>query len=208
MIVEEELRSRIVTFLTPRTRLLGEETALRDYRLPVHIFLAHVQDQLEIELSGDLRPGRNSLRFVVRAADGSIVRRLTGSVFLDVWQAVPCAARPLNSGSSLGPEDVVFQRKNLAFLRESPWDGSGGPWQVRSPVGVDQVIHASNLQPLPDVRRGDQVLLVYEGERVRLQTPAMAMEDGAIGDTITVRNLQNNNEILARVRNFETVVVR
>jgi flagellar basal body P-ring formation protein FlgA len=208
VVLEEELRSRIVTFLTSRARLLGEETVFRDYRLPSHIFLPHVQDTLDIELTGALQPGRNSLRFVVRAVDGSIVRRLTGTVFLDVWQAVPCAARPLNTGTSMQPEDISFQRKNLAYLREAPWDGTGGPWQIRTPVGMDQVIYRSSLQPLPTVRKGDHVLLVYEGEMVRLQIVAQAMEDGAIGETIPVRNLQNNSEVLARIRDFETVVVR
>jgi flagella basal body P-ring formation protein FlgA len=129
-------------------------------------------------------------------------------VFLDVWQMVPCASRPLNPGAALEPEDVTFQRKNLAYLREAPWDGSGGPWQVRSPVGMNQVIYASSLRPLPAVRKGDLVLLVYEGELIRLQIQAQVLADGAIGETIPVRNLQNNNEVLARVRDFETVVVR
>lgn len=208
VILEEELRSRLVTFLTPQARLLGEETTLRDFRLPSHIFLGHIQDTLDIELASPLQPGRNSLRLVLRAVDGSVLRRLTGTVFLDVWQTVPCASRPLNAGLALKPEDVVFQRKNLAYLREAPWDGSGGPWQVRSPVGMDQVIYTSSLRPLPAVRKGDQVLLVYEGDLVRLQVQAQAMADGAIGETIPVRNLQNNNEVLARVRDYETVVVR
>jgi len=208
VILEEELRSRLVTFLTPQARLLGEETTLRDFRLPSHIFLGHIQDTLEIKPAGPLQPGRNSLRFVLRAVDGSVLRRLTGTVFLDVWQTVPCAARPLNSGLALEPGDVVFQRKNLAYLREVPWDGSGGPWQVHSPVGMDQVIYASSLRPLPAVRKGDQVLLVYEGDLVRLQIQVQVMADGAIGETVPVRNLQNNNEVLARVRDYETVVVR
>lgn len=208
VVQEEALRTRVVTFLTPAARLLGEEVALRDFRMPSHIFLPHIQDSLEVELTGTLQPGRNSLRFLVRSVDGGISRRLTGTVFLDVWQAVPCAARPLNSGTPVGPEDVSFQRKNLAYLRESPWDGSGGPWQMRRPVGMDQVIYASSLQPLPAVRKGDQVLLVYEGELVQLRVVAQAMADGAIGETIPVRNLQNNNEILARIRDYETVVVR
>jgi len=208
VILEEDLQARIVTFLTPHARLMGEETVLRDYRLPSHIFLSHIQDRLEIELPGTLQPGRNSLRFVARAVDGTIVRRLTGTVFLDVWQSVPCAARPLNTGTPVGPEDIIFQRKNLAHLRETPWDGTGGPWQIRTPVGMDQVVYRSSLQPLPAVRKGDHVLLVYEGETVRLQILAQAMADGAVGETIPVRNLQNSSEILARIRDFETVVVR
>lgn len=208
VILEEELQSRVVTFLTPRARLLGEEINLRDFRLPNHVFLPQEQDSLEVELTSDLQPGRNSLRFAVRSLDGRTTRRITGTVFLDVWQTVPCASRPLNRNNPLGPDDIAFQRKNLAYLREQVWDGVGGPWQISSPVGMDQVIYASALKPLPAVRNGDQVLLVYEGELVRLQVQVQAIQDGAIGETITVRNLQNNSEILARVRDNQTVVVQ
>ncbi|SMP51894.1 flagella basal body P-ring formation protein FlgA [Desulfonatronum zhilinae] len=208
VVLEEELRSRVVTFLTPKVRQLGEEITVRDFRLPSHIFLPHIQDTLELELAADPQPGRNSLRFLVRSVDERITRRLTGTVFLDVWQTVPTAGRPLNRGNPLALDDVTFQRKNLAYLREQVWDGTGGPWQIRSPVGMDQVIYLSALDPLPAVRRGEVITLIYEGELVRLQIQVQALQDGAIGETITVRNLQNNNEVLARIRDHETVMVR
>lgn len=208
VVLEEELRSRVVTFLTPRVRLMGEEITLRDFRLPSHIFLPHIQDTLDMELATDPQPGRNSLRFLVRSVDGRITRRVTGTVFLDVWQAVPTAGRPLNRGTPLALDDVIFQRKNLAYLREQVWDGSGGPWQIRAPVGMDQVIYLSALEPLPAIRRGELIILVYEGELVRLQVQVQALQDGAIGETIAVRNLQNNNEVLARIQDHGTVVVR
>ncbi len=208
VVLEEELRSQVVTFLTPKVRLLGEEITVRDFRLPNHIFLPHIQDTLDLELAADPQPGRNSLRFLVRSVDGRIARRLTGTVFLDVWQTVPTAGRPLNRGNPLALDDVTFQRKNLAYLREQVWDGTGGPWQIRSPLGMDQVIYLSALEPLPAVRRGEVITLVYEGDMVRLQIQVEALQDGAIGETITVRNLQNNNEVLARIRDHQTAVVR
>ncbi|WP_051822280.1 flagellar basal body P-ring formation chaperone FlgA [Desulfonatronum thiodismutans] len=208
VVLEEELRSRVVTFLTPKVRSLGEEITVRDFRLPSHIFLPHIQDTLELELAADPQPGRNSLRFLVRSVDERITRRLTGTVFLDVWQTVPTAGRPLNRGNPLDLDDVTFQRKNLAYLREQVWDGTGGPWQIRSPVGMNQVVYLSALEPLPAVRRGEVITLLYEGELVRLQVQVQALQDGAIGETITVRNLQNNSEVLARIRDYETVVVR
>ncbi|SDB44945.1 flagella basal body P-ring formation protein FlgA [Desulfonatronum thiosulfatophilum] len=206
--LEEEIRSRVVTFLTPKTSNLGEEVSFRDFRLPGHIFLPHAQDALEIEPAAELRPGRNSLRFLIRSVDGRISRRITGTVFLDVWQTVPCATRPMNRGTPLDLDEITFHRKNLAYLRDQVWDGTGGPWQIRTPVGMDQVIYLSALEPLPAIRRGDHVNLLYEGELVRLQIQVQALQDGAIGETIAVRNLQNNNEVLARIRDFETVVVR
>jgi flagella basal body P-ring formation protein FlgA len=129
-------------------------------------------------------------------------------VFLDVWTEVAAAARPINRREALGPQMVTHVRKNLAYLSGDVWDGTGGPWQVKRPIGRDQVIYRSNLEPLPLVRRGETVRLVYEGENIRLETLAEALEDGGAGQAIAVMNLDSEREITATVRDSGTVYVQ
>ena len=103
---------------------------------------------------------------------------------------------------------ITFVRKNMAYLSGEVWDGRGGPWQVRRPIGLDQVIYAANLEPLPLVRRGETVRLVYEGKNIRLETLAEAMEDGGAGQAIAVKNLESERQVTATVRDSGTVYVR
>ena len=93
---------------------------------------------------------------------------------------------------------ITSVRKNMAYLRSDVWDGRGGPCGLKSPIGELQVVYASSLEPLPEVRKGDTVTLVFEGSRIRLSTTAKALADGGRGETILVRNMQSGREVLAR----------
>jgi flagella basal body P-ring formation protein FlgA len=208
VLLTEDLAQAVVNALTPKLAHLQGEPRLRDMRLPDYVFLDDAASRLEVQVVGDVEPGRLSLRLAEVDAAGEEGRKVSGSVFLDLWRTVPAASRPLNRDEPLRPDDVTHVRKNMAFLRDAVWDGRGGPWRVRRPVGAKQVIYAESLEPLPAVCKGDTVSLVYQGERIRLKVPAVAMADGARGETIPVRNVQSDKEVYARVRDNNTVTVQ
>ncbi|THB70659.1 MAG: flagella basal body P-ring formation protein FlgA [Desulfovibrio sp.] len=185
----------------------GAEAELREYQVPSHIFVADATSSLEVELSNDVEAGRNSFKYLEIGIDGEVQRRVSGSVFVDIWVQVPAAEHPLNRGDTLTVADVTFVRKNLAYLRDDIWDGTGGPFRVRSSVGEGQPIYESHLEILPVVQEGDTVTLVWQGQNIFLSVPAEALADGGAGETITVRNLQSDQEVLARVKDSQTVEV-
>lgn len=207
VLVEDDLRAIVVRTLTPLLGALPGQAELKEFRLPPYAFLAHPQQRVVLE-PVQPGPGRLSLRFAVLELDGAVVRRFTGSVFVDLWVDVPCAARPLNKGDFLTPEAVTFMRKNLAHLRDIPWDGRGGPWQAQRAVGTGQVIYQTDLGTQPIIRKGAVVTLVYETATMRLSVQAEAMGDGAPGETIAVRNLQSRKQVYGTVRDGSTVMAR
>ncbi|MDL2268136.1 flagellar basal body P-ring formation chaperone FlgA, partial [Desulfovibrio sp. OttesenSCG-928-G15] len=180
---------------------------LTDFRLPQHVFMQHSGQELVLDLAKKMTPGRNSLRLLVKEMDGTVVQKLTGSVFADCWAEVPCSTVTLNRDDLLEHSKVTFKRMNLANLRSDPWDGRGGPWRVSRPIGVGQVIYASDVAHIPTVRKGSIVTLVYEGRTVQLALQAEALADGAAGETILVRNLESRKDVYAVVRDSSTVVV-
>ncbi|MBT8763785.1 flagellar basal body P-ring formation protein FlgA [Desulfohalobiaceae bacterium Ax17] len=203
---KEILRKKIVTFLTDKVKALGGEVNFRDFRLPNVIFWQK-NESVRIELMPDVKPGRNSLRLLVEDAFGNLVKSYTGTVFIDVWKAVPCAAKPLNRKEVVYPSTVRFEKKNLAYVHGQVWNGQGGPWRVKSPVGKGQILVMSNLEPVPTISRGEKVNLKFQGQFVSLVVPAMALEDGNLGQSILVKNLQSKNQVLAKVVDKNTVVV-
>ena len=204
----EALQSLVVKTLTPQIRTLPGEAALQDFRLPAPLFLASQEQVAELEGPVDLVPGRLSLRIAVKDVDGSVVRRVSGTVFLDVWTEVPCAGMPLNKGEVLGPERVTFTRKNLAHIKGVVWDGRGGPWRVQRPVMGGQPIMQADVAVIPTVMKGAPVTLVYMGKNFTLSVPGEALSDGASGETIAVRNAQSKKQLRATVRDGQTVIVR
>jgi flagella basal body P-ring formation protein FlgA len=194
-------------FLTQALAPLQAEVKIREYRLPDRLFLPDVAGSLSMETSREIEPGRVSFRINVLDGDKKVVRQISASAFLDAWVAVPCAARPLGRGRMIGPEAVRFERKNLAYLRGAIWNGRGGPWRVKRPMGTGEVVYDKNIELMPLIAQGSRVSLVFEGPSIRLEVPAEALEDGRTGRSIMVRNLQSDKEILARVKDKNTVVV-
>ncbi len=203
---EDDLRAYVVKTLAAQTNAMPGTAELVDFRLPPYIFLAHGQQQVNLEV-GTIVPGRVTFRFVIQES-GNILRRVAGAAFLNLWVEVPAASRPMNKGDALNVEDITFVRVNAAHLQGMPWDGRGGPWQVVRPIGSGQTIFQTDLLGLSMVRKGSIVTLLYEKGSVRMVVQAEALSDGAPGETIAVRNLQSKKQVYASVRDSRTVVVQ
>lgn len=205
---QADLQKRVDQALAPQMSALTGEASLREYKLPNYIFLGDAMGTVKVETPASLSPGRVALRLVELAPDGSSARQFSGSVFLDLWRDVPAVSRPVQKGEALTPDVLTVTRKNAAYLKGDIWDGTGGPWMVKQPVGEHEPLYVSNLEPLPQVRKGSRLSLVFESQTIRLETPAQALADGQIGDAIPVRNLQSNKQIIATVVDHNTVRVR
>jgi flagella basal body P-ring formation protein FlgA len=207
VITKEQLEKHVVGFL--RARMVGKtgEVQFRNFNGPRQLFLDEAWADVAVEPTTDLDPGRIFLRLSIRAGDGREIRRTTASIQADVWKTVACADGILNSGEHVVPSLVRFESKNHAYLRGEPWDGQGGPYRVKRPVGVGQIIYKDNLEPVPVIEEGETVKLVWEGQNIRLAAKAMAKEDGSTGELINVQNLSSGRDVFARVLNDATVVV-
>lgn len=198
----------VVKTLTPRLAALPGEASLSDFRLPPNVFVASKTQTLVLDDPAKVAPGRLSLNFSVRELDDGTVRRLTGTVFVDVWAPVACVNAPVNKGEVIGPEMLTFKRKNLAYLRDTPWDGVGGPWQAVRPIGLDQPILVSDITYVPTMKKGRVVTLIFNGGNVRLSAKVEALADGVGGETIPVKNLQSKRQVYAMVHDENTVIAR
>lgn len=205
---EMEIRNKVVSFLTPKIGALNGEASLDKFRVPDYLFLSDSTDSLKLELTQPIDAGRNNLRLRIVSIDGRTLRRLNSSVFVNLWRPVPCPVRPINRLEEVTPDLLTWKRKNVAYLGSKVWDGKGGPWRVKIPIGTGQPIMSSSIELSPIIAKGDKISLEYRGVNLRLSVPAEAMEDGGTGETITVRNLQSKVKILAKVVNPSTVRVR
>ncbi len=182
------------------------EAELTDFRLPEYIFLAHNQQRVQLE-PGKVGAGRIPLKFAVQEADGNVLRRVSGTVNLNLWITAPAAARPINKGETLTPDAITFMRVNANQFKDLPWDGQGGPWQVVRALASGEPILQSDLASKMSIRRGNVITLVYSRGNVRMQIQVEALADGEPGATIPVRNLQTKKQIYATVKDGSTVEI-
>lgn len=66
----------------------------------------------------------------------------------------------------------------------------------------------TSIEPAPVISKGDKVTLVFRSKHLKLTVPVESLEDGGIGQNITVRNLQSKRKIVATVINAQTVQVK
>ena len=203
---EDDLRNYVVKSLTPQLAAMPGEAELTDFRLPEYIFLAHSQQRVQLE-PGKLTPGRVPLRFAVQEADGAVLRRVSGTATLALWLTVPTAAQSMNKGDALAAQSVTFMRINAGQLRDLPWDGHGGPWQLARSINAGDTILQSDLANQHMVKRGDVVSLIFSRGNLRIATQAQAMSDGEPGATIPLRNLQTKKQVFGVVKNGNTVEI-
>ncbi len=204
---EDTLRQMVVQYLTPQMNKLAGRSELTDFRLPPYIFVSSRSQELVLE-KAIVEPGRIALRFAIQEIDGKVLQRFTGTAFLNVWVDTPAAGKPLAKGDTLYQQDIVYKKVNLAYERADLWDGKGGPWQVIRPLGANEAISTTDLKPLSAIKKGEKITLVYDKGGIHLSVLVEAMEDGALGDTILVRNLDSKKQIYGKVQDQNTVLAK
>ncbi len=184
-----------------------QEFKIRNLMIPKYLFLKDRDVSIKCKIEPKPRPGSNTVIFEILDPYGEIKKRIAGSFFLDVWEYVVCAARPLNRGDIIKPTDITLRRKNLAYIPFKLWDGKGGPWRVKRPIGIGRVICMNDIEPNPLISKNKKVILMYDKGFVFLRVTAKAIEEGRLGDIIKVLNLQSKKIVFAKVVDKDTVVV-
>ncbi len=204
---EDRLRKMASQYLAPQLNKLGGRADLTDFRLPPYIFVSNNSQNLVLEKT-DIAPGRINLKYAIQELDGKIVRRFSGTVFLNLWVDTPATAKPMSKGETLLPKDITYKNVNLAYENNNLWDGLGGPWQITRPMGAFEPISTTDIKPLSAVKKGDKVTLVYKKNGIELSVLVEAMEDGGLGDTILVRNIDSKKQIYGMVQDQNTILAR
>lgn len=207
VVTSEELRARVVAFLTPRANDLGGDIEFKNLKLPMHYFFPNEYDKLTIALSSDIKPGRNQIRLRAMSSDGRVQSGKAGTVFINVWKTVPVAAKPLNRFERVTQDKITFMRVNLAYKPEL-WDGTDGPWRMARTLGRGQPFTPGHLEQIPLIEKGETVAIIYKSKRIKVSMKAVALGEASMGQQVSVRNLQSNKTILATVIADDTVMVR
>lgn len=126
------------------------------------------------------------------------------------YAPVVIAARALPRGTTLTTEDLTVERRRVQRGRSgSVGDPATLAGQVTTrtlPAG--QVVSLNGVRAPRLVRRGERVMLAAENAAIRIRMGGKALEDGAAGERISVRNLSSDRVVEGVVAEAGLVVVR
>jgi len=128
---------------------------------------------------------------------GNYAMSFKAQAMVDVW--VP--NRRLNPGEKLSAEDLSVREIDLAREPKAVPVGKIdlNSYEVVRPVVPDQPLEWTDLAPRSLVRKGDLVEVVAQDGMLSITMKGLATRSGALGEFVTVRNLESKREFSAEV---------
>lgn len=181
-----------------RTKIQGRHE-VQINRLDPRLRLPVCDQELSVSLQSPAQPiGRLTLS--VRC-EGS----RPWSVFVPgevrLYRDVVIVRRPLNRGNVLRAADIALLERDVGLLNQgylTDLNQALGK-QLTRPLQPDQVLSPSNLELAEVISRGDQVVISASSGTISVRMPGVALQDGAVGEQIQVRNQSSQRVIRARV---------
>lgn len=148
------------------------------------------------EVTTDASGRRFAARVAMPIGSGNIHRQtLTGQ--LHRLAQVPVPARAIGRGETIQAEDLDWvQLKDSRIGTSVVTDASElVGHSARSPLRPGTPVRATQIRKPVVVAKGSLVLLVLERQGMALSARARALEDGGVGETIRVSNLQSSTVV-------------
>lgn len=123
--------------------------------------------------------------------DGAVIRSQLVPFAVRVLEAVPVARRALERGQLLDCADLDTRTVDVAALSEPVARGACGaaaaPLRLRRALAQGEALQADALQAMPDVVQGEPVRLRARSGAIEVESMALALRDGVVGQRVMVR---------------------
>jgi flagella basal body P-ring formation protein FlgA len=146
---------------------------------------------------------------VIVDVDGGYRRKLWATASIEVVADVVIAERPINRYRRIEPEDISVRRMNLADVSSSSFRDMDEVLDKRAKRRIipNEVLRSDMVEIPPLVKRGDRIFIVAESPGLRVTTRGEAREDGSVGDTIRIVNLNSKKSLYGSVVDASTIRV-
>ncbi len=133
--------------------------------------------------------------------DGKLAASFHPRVNIEIFEEVVVARNPIRKGEVISDRDMDYRRTNLASVRGATYTDASDVVGLIASRGIrpGQILTDGLVEPIPLVRRRDPVKIVVEGPSFEVTLSGIALEEGALGDLIRVRNTRTRKTFLAEV---------
>lgn len=111
------------------------------------------------------------------------------------------AARAIEAGAVLEPDDLTLERRDVALPPgpAPPEPHTLAGYRTRRPVAAGQVVDVVQLIPPPAARAGQTVTLICSSGTAMISVEAEALTAGRLGDVILVKSPLGGKRLRARL---------
>jgi len=127
---------------------------------------------------------------------GNCSLTLKAQLFRDVW----VARTPIERGSTFEPNQLDIHRVDVLQQRDTvPTDSTETDFTYATSVPAGRTLAWRDLTRRSLIRKGQIVEVTAVDGTLTITTKAMAMENGAAGDVVRLRNLESKKDFAALV---------
>lgn len=118
-----------------------------------------------------------------------------------VFDSALVASSRLARGQELNSRSVVCEWRDVTDFPGAPLRDltAATGYRLRRNIPAGNVITASALEVIPDVEYGDEVTIEFSVGALSLRAVGSALEAGAVGETVRVRNITSKSIIKATI---------
>lgn len=118
---------------------------------------------------------------------------------------VAVTAGPVAAGQLLSDDDLVIERRDISSLTDTIGAAAAVGQASRRTLRAGAVLRQSQLAAPILVKRGDPVVMLARVEAIEVSTAGEALDSGAQGAVVRVRNVANGRVVRMRVTAAGTV---
>jgi flagella basal body P-ring formation protein FlgA len=199
----EELERALRSFILAEDRKIDVKhlVAEKQVRIPA--------DALSIEVVGlqAIQPGHFGVDYRSRAASGEV--RFQMKALADEWRMMPAAAKPIKRGDVITASDVRLVKVNGTSVASDSLEQIGdvvGRVLLRD-IGQGEIFSLKAVKIPPVIEVGSRVTMIYKRGRLEATARGVALEDGAQGQEIGIRNESSKKVVRGRVHEKGVVTV-
>ncbi len=149
------------------------------------------------------------IRFELQTARGEHIGPWQAAVQAHVWREVWVAHSALKRGEAVQGADIGRERRDVLMVREglAELGQEDGRLEMAEPVAVGAPIVARAVRVRPVVHRGQSVAALLQDGALAITLKVEALEDGAPGQMIRVRNPISGRDLRGKVLDEERIEV-
>ncbi len=171
---------------------------------------------VKLDVAGDHPAGyrgRIILRVVARqtAEDGSSIEAGSATLNFLVKVSKPqlVALKPIARGEKLSEDNTMIKVRDITFAPVEAFSNTAQAYglEAKRSIAADLSVDPSMVDLPLAVHRGDMVRLLVRSHGVSVETPARALHDGRVGESILFTVVQTKKDVSATVVDGNTAVV-
>jgi flagella basal body P-ring formation protein FlgA len=126
-----------------------------------------------------------------------------------VWKDTPVAHSPVARGQLLSEADITLERRDVLLQHESciAYPVSNSSLEAASSIQAGSPVWSRLAHARPVLRRGQLVEAIFQDGPMTISLKVESLEDGALGQTVRVRNPKTRRELYGKVQNEDLILI-